>query len=636
VRTDNPWVLWGCEWFSSGTAIGTAAGTAGDVNADGFDDIVIGGTGLAYVIYGSGTGLPIRPNSSGEGTITGSTLINSFNTGDGTGMAACGAGDLNGDGYADVLIGSPFDDTYATDCGYARALLGSASGLQTGSTFWEESSTFAFAHFGGTLSSAGDLNGDGLADILVGEASSVGVFQSVGTIMLATFPISISGASRSFCTAGDVDGDGLSDIVVGDGSYSNGQSLEGRLAYYAGRGDGPTASPSWSFKAMLETTDLGWSVSSAGDVNGDGIDDFITGAPTLPNIAAPGEANNGAVFMNFGKVGGPTPSFTDWSFVGSPEDQVGVSMASAYDINGDGYGDFVVGATKGPVGNGKALVFYGHANPWSSTSSPNVTLNGTQVGGGFGTTVTAGDFNGDGYADVAVGANFNNGPGNVPTQAGQVFIYLGGPGGLATTPAQTLTGSENNEHFGSTVVGDADVNGDGYTDLVVGAPDHDVTGQADAGALYEFHGGTGSTPLTLYQRIDGSSAGWRMGQALARAGDVNGDGFGDIINGMANAAGGFAEVYAGTSGGLATTPLWKHGPIEAGTRFGSAVSSAGDVNGDGLSDIVVGAVFEDAADRRPRLVRDSWVHSRALTPLRTAFGSLTTRTSDIPPPTPAT
>src|SRR5262249_60219397 len=94
---------------------------------------------------------------------------------------------------------------------------------------------------------------------------------------------------------GDCDGDGLSDSVVGDGSYTNGESAEGHLLFYAGRGDGPTTTPSWSLKTMLGSTDFGWSVSSAGDVNGDGVDDLLIGSPTLPHIPTRGVHNRRAL-----------------------------------------------------------------------------------------------------------------------------------------------------------------------------------------------------------------------------------------------------------------------------------------------------------------------------------------------------
>ena len=591
LRTDNPWVLWGCEWFATGTGIGASAGTAGDVNGDGFDDIVIGGNGVACVVYGAAGGLPIRPNSFGEGWLSGATTVNAFHAGDGTGLAACGAGDLNGDGYADVLIGSPNDNTYATGCGWARAFLGGPSGLQTGSTFWEESSTSASAHFGGTLAAAGDLNGDGLADVLVGEASRIGVFKSAGSTLLSTTnPIVVASTLRCFATAGDVNGDGLSDIVVGDGTYSNGQSSEGHLLYFAGRGDGPSTTPSWSMKTMLTGANLGWSVSSAGDVNGDGLDDILVGAPTLPNIGT-GGVNNGGAFLDFGRISGPTPGLSDWSFLGSPGDQAGIAVAPAYDINGDGFADFLVGGHGGGTQPGKVFVFYGHANPWSSTSTPDLVLTGTQSAGQFGSVLAAGDFNGDGYADIAVGAPYNDV--KTFTQAGQVFVYLGGPGGLNPTPAITLSGTQANEHYGFGLAADADVNGDGFTDLIVSAPEYDGKKYTDEGALFEFHGGL-SPVLTFIRTIEGTAAGFGLGHSLAHAGDVNGDGYGDIIAGMPFAGtGGRAEVYAGGPSGLGTSPVWAQDGFEANSAFGASVSCAGDVDGDGLSDVVVGAVFED-------------------------------------------
>ena len=613
--TGPNWILWGCQTVGH-AGLGTSAAAAGDVNADGYDDIVVGAPGAqplgfndpagsAWVIYGAAAGLPLLPGFSGNGTLAGATRVDSPVAFAVFGTSACTAGDVNGDGYADVAVGAPGDDTFATDGGYVRVYAGGAGGLQPGTILWYEGSSFANSRFGKGLSPAGDVNGDGKGDLLVIEEGRVDVAQSyAGSMYLnrfynATYPWH-SG------TAGDVNGDGLSDVVLGDPSYANGESAEGRIQVYSGSGDGPATLPAWNVSTVYENPNLGWSVASAGDVNGDGLDDILVGAPGWDMYATPSDVENGIVFLYLGSR--PAPSTTPaWYYAGATGDQLGVSVCGLGDVNGDGLADFAVGGHQPDNGNGKVLVFHG-----GSFGTPAQTLTGPSFNSYFGGTVSGGDFNGDGYADLAVSANYDDPNTGAPSfvtipDAGSAFVYLGSASGIAASPAWSGRGSQDGEHFGSSLNGFADTNADGFTDLVVGSPDWDkvisiYVSIADCGRVTEFGGRANATPLAYRLAIDGGTN-ERFGASVANAGDVNGDGYGDIVAGAPNAipnGSGRAAVHAGSGSGLQSSALWSQLGAENFGGFGSSVAGAGDINGDGLSDVLVGAVFQENGGAQDR------------------------------------
>jgi len=607
------WILWGCQWASN-AFVGRGCMAAGDVNADGFGDIVIGAPGAiglgrgnphgsAWVVYGSASGLPLLPGYSNVGTLAGATRVDSPSDFAFFGAAVSPAGDVNGDGYADVAVGAPYDDTYGTDAGYVRVYAGGAGGLQTGTILWWEASSFADAHFGNWLAPAGDVNGDGKGDLLVGQEGQVNVAQSLqGTMYLNRF-YSTPHPAYAF-TAGDVNADGLSDVVIGNPNHTNGESFEGRVAVYSGGGDGPTTWSTWNVTTVYENPNMGWSVASAGDVNGDGLDDVLVGAPTWDVLSTPSDVDNGAVFLYLGGTAGPSAN-PNWYFLGATGDQLGVAVCGLGDVNGDGFADFAVGAHQPGYGNGKVHVFHGGG---ALGGPPARTLTGPSFDSYFGGALTGGDFNGDGYADLAVGASHDD-PFNGATipNGGSAFLYLGGPGGIAPANAWAGAGGQQDEHYGTSLNGFADLDADGFTDLVVGAPDLDIGSPfsvVDCGRVVEYAGGPTAGVLVLRQSLNGG-ANERFGASVANAGDVNGDGYGDVVVGAPSAnqtiqSQGRAAVHAGSGSGLVAAPLWSQLGNEAYGGYGSSVSGAGDINGDGLSDVLVGAVFQENGGAQDR------------------------------------
>src|SRR5690242_14058941 len=167
-------------------------------------------------------------------------------------------------------------------------------------------------------------------------------------------------------------------------------------------------------------------------------------------------------------------------------DMLGLSVAGAGDVNGDGYADIIVGADHNDAGGtdaGRAYVVFGGPGP---TRLPNWVLTGGSGGGLFGNSVAgAGDVNGDGYADVIVGAPQAGG-----SNRGAAYVFFGGPAADAI-PDLALSGEQANDRFGASVAGAGDVNGDGYDDVIVGAPLNDSAG-SNSGRAYIFYGGPGA------------------------------------------------------------------------------------------------------------------------------------------------
>jgi hypothetical protein len=259
-------------------------------------------------------------------------------------------------------------------------------------------------------------------------------------------------------------------------------------------------------------------------------------------------------------------------------------VADAGDVNGDGYADIIVGAHSSDDSNrftGKVYAYYGSDSGFSLT--PDWTAIGENAGDYFGYSVAkAGDVNGDGYTDVIVGA-FRNDEGGV--DAGKVYLYYGSDAGLSLTPDWTAIGESDYHFFGYSVAGAGDVNKDGYADIIIGALSDKVL------AYYGSNSGLSSVPDWT---VVGENTGDYFGYSLAEAGDVNNDGYSDIIVGAifnddGSTSAGKAYAYHGGDGGLSLIPAWTAVGEGASDYFGNSVAGTGDMNGDGYADVIVGA-----------------------------------------------
>jgi uncharacterized repeat protein (TIGR01451 family) len=592
----------------------TVAG-AGDVNGDGFADLVVGapgftdlltGEGRVFVYHGSGTG----PSAVPDWTASGGQAVAGF------GQSVATAGDVNGDGYADVLVGAPGFESGETDEGAAFVFYGGSTGLDRagarpvgnpGNEDWRVEGNQPSAAFGSSVATAGDVNGDGIADVILGAdgfgsgepnegAAFVYYGSATGLATTAAWTVQSNQASAGFsrvATAGDVNGDGFSDVVVGAPRYDDPSTDEGRAFVYLGSAGGLATAAGWTVIGDQSYGHFGWSVAGAGDVNGDGFSDVIVGADYYDN----GETDEGVAFVFLGSPAGLSAS-PIWRAEGNQSSaRFGYSVASAGDVNGDGYGDVIVGAPwydNDQGDEGRAYVYLG--SPAGTLASPIWFAESHQSSAVFGYSVAgAGDVNGDGYGDVLVGSPWYD---SSCTDSGRTYIFQGSAAGPSANPDWTTDGGQCYSNLGQSDAGAGDVNGDGYSDIVIGEPYYDSY-CGDGGRVLVFHGsaaGLGSNPAWT---SGGQSCSELFGWSVSTAGDVNGDGYSDIVVGAPQAYqhccsnAGRAYVFHGSPGGVVSGPARTLDYCNCDLRFGESVATAGDVNGDGFSDIVIGAPNRD-------------------------------------------
>lgn len=573
--------LWTWSGAQDNAQFGFSVAGAGDLNGDGRSDIVIGepyydvsltDRGRIMVFNGNGSGLTFSVTRDGPSS-------NSH-----FGHAVSAAGDMNGDGYGELLVGAP---GYNAGRGRLYGYRGGATGIEATATSISTGAQ-ASARYGSSVSLAGDVNMDGYADVVVGAPLYDGAFTDGGrtTVFIGaagtvshfvtayrTYDGTQANAQLGFAvhTCGDVNGDGVSELLLGIPE----QGGVGRIGVYHGGADVLTVptTPAWSQEPNVANALMGSSVDQAGDVNGDGFSDVIVGVPGMNQVR-----------VYLGSATGLLTTY--WSANGSAADEeFGYSVSSAGDVNGDGYSDVIIGGYAHDSFRGRAYVYLGSATGLGAAYHWRVT--GAVAAGRYGGAVSsAGDVNGDGYSDVIVGAFLEN-------DVGSVYVYHGGPSGLSATAAWTFAGTQVNAWYGSVVTSGGDVDADGYDDILVGAQRHDHAGFGQCGAVYLFRG-SGAGLLTTPAWVQyGDKAGAELGYDISFAGDVNGDGFSDVVIGAyqynnGEASEGRSYVYHGSLTGLGALPVWSVESDFPGAFWGSSASTAGDVNGDGYSDVIVG------------------------------------------------
>ncbi|MEH2071804.1 MAG: Ig-like domain-containing protein [Nostoc sp.] len=717
---------------SNGFVINGASrvGSSGDINGDGFDDLILGApsaspngnlfAGESYVVFGKSTGFGASLNLSDLNGING-FAIDGINEVDYSGRSVSNAGDINGDGFDDLIIGASYR---LSDIG-SYVVFGSSNGFSASLNLSNLNGSNGFSIDGIqtspnssiSVSNAGDINGDGFDDLIIGSSGgnpsddgysaagksyvvfgkSTGFGASLNLLDLnGSNGFAINGIDRgdssgsSVSSAGDINGDGFDDLIIGaSGGDPNGKYNAGESYVVFGKSTG--------FEANLNLLDLngsngfvlngiderdfsGDSVSSAGDFNGDGFDDLIIGAL----LASPnGNYGAGESYLVFGSSSGFGAGLNLSSLNGSngfaingidTRDFSGSSVSSAGDINGDGFEDLIIGAPDAdPYNAGESYVIFGFAaatptnqppvavadtvitnedtavnisvlvndsDPNSSlltvtnvtnvpvpvgtpiilssgalvilnadgtlTYNPNSkfeTLGINEIGSdNFTYTVTNGDFFSVGSVNVTI-----NGVNNAPSFASFNLSDLNGSNGFV------LNGIDTYDYSGSSVSNAGDINGDGFDDLIIGAASADPNGKQDAGESYVIFGSSsGFSPSLELSTLNGSNGfvlngideGDFSGNSVSNAGDINADGIDDLIIGAVDAdpngkynAGESYLVFGSSSGFSPSLDLstlngsngFVINGIETYEYSSNSVSGVGDINGDGFDDLIIGA-----------------------------------------------
>ena len=456
-----------------------------------------------------------------------------------------------------------------------------ALGRQTRFSNDGQDAKFQFSSFGGTSKTAIRLPKN--AQVQTSSMELSGFPSSGETGELISFNDTGGSFGCSVSCAGDVNGDGYVDLIIGAYEDSTDGERFGRaFIYYGGPDMDSTADIIFSGAGVSDA--LGRSVSGVGDVNNDGYDDVIVGANCMVHW------NNEWGYANI-YFGGPNMDNTpDVHLHGTmPNDYFGYSVSGAGDVNKDGYDDVVVGAYGNDSAGenaGSAYIYYGGAQ---MDNISELNLFGSAAGDDLGYSVSdAGDVNKDGYDDVMVGVTHNGG-------GGRAYIFYGRPS-MNSTPDVVLTGALSSQSFGFSVSGAGDVNNDSYDDVIVGDK-FDGAGGLHAGAAYLFYGGPsmdGSADVIF----NGSPANELYGNAVSGAGDVNGDGFDDVIvgqhfNSTGGTGAGAAFVYFGGANMDTAPDMSVLGPSEY-DWYGESVSCAGDLNKDGNDEVIIGGVNSGA------------------------------------------
>jgi len=391
--------------------------------------------------------------------------------------------------------------------------------------------------------------------------------------------------------AADFNNDGYNDLLIGSPAHAFGQSDEGVVFIHNGSAAG--VSPTYSSRQKNQVQAyLGTDIDAAGDVNGDGYADAVFGAPFFDN----GQTNEGAVFVYWGSVFGLTTAEMTTIENNQSESYLGNQVAGAGDVNNDGYDDIIIAAPNFDNGQTDEGVVYLHLGSASGISStPTLMLEGNQASCYFGSSIAAaGDLNNDGYDDILVTATaYDNGQ----VDEGVVFIYYGNASGVNTTPAYLLEANQAGAYFGRGLSGNADVNNDGFIDIAIGA-DFYSGGQTWEGRVFIFHGtgaGINTTPATIVEANQNFA---HFGGSLDINGDVNNDGYSDLIVGAKNYVNGEANegavfLYYGTAAGInATGELLMEGN-QINAYLGVDANFIEDVNGDGSDEMLTGVWMYD-------------------------------------------
>lgn len=579
------------------------------------------------------------------------------------GTAVASLGDLDGDGVTDLAVGAERDDDGGADRGAVWILLMNTDGtVKAEQKISDTEGGFGGAldntdRFGNSLAGLGDLDGDSIPDLAVGAfgdddggsgrgAVWVLLLNADGTVKADQKISDTAGGfgglldsfdafGTSLANLGDLDGDGVTDLAVGAERDDDGGTDRGAVWVLLMNADGTVkadqkiSSTAGGFGGVLDDTDFfGSSVAGLGDLDGDGVPDLAVGARHDDD----GGTDRGAVWTVLLNADGTVKaeqkiSHTEGDFGGALDDSdaFGRSLASLGDRDGDGVPDLAVGARADDDGGTDRGAVWVLLMTTAGTVKSSQKISDTQgdFGGilddadSFGISLASlGDLDGDGLTELAVGAIGDDDGG---TDRGAVWVLSLGPVQLKISDTQgQFTGVlDNSDFFGGAVASLGDVDGDGVTDIAVGA-ERDDDGGTDRGAVWVLFMNADGT-VKAHQKISDTEGGFagvldntdRFGNALAGLGDLDGDGVPDV------AVGAFGDDDGGSGRGAVWVLLLNaDGTVKADQKisdtlggfggaldnfdaFGTSLANLGDLDSDGVVDLVVGAERDDdgGADR---------------------------------------
>ncbi len=628
---------------NNGDLSGLPVSTAGDINGDGYADLLIGAYGYpagsnkgrSYIVFG---GLGV--GSSGNISLSNLNGTNGFkldgeNGGDTSGVSVGTAGDINGDGYIDLLIGA---EGYPNASNKGRSYVvfggpgvGSSGDISLSSLNGANGFKFDGENngdlSGASISTAGDINGDGIADLLIGawgypSGSDKGrtyvVFGDATPVLVNNKLNIVAGASivLSYINLGAYDRNHNNQTLIFSptgvahgyfsttgapsiplNNFTQQQITNGTVQFVH---DGTQNPPSYNMSVY--STGIAWTGPWPAQISFNLAQSYFPASIDLSTL---------------------TPA-TGFTLNGVANSQSGNSVSGTGDINGDGVADFIIGARDANSYGGASYVVFGNPSIGNSGSITLSSLNGSNgfvlpgvaSGDYSGWSVSGtGDVNGDGVADLIIGAPYPN------SRVGASYVVFGkaGIGSSGSIMLSSLNGGNgfvlsgvaNNSYSGGSVSGAGDVNGDGVADLIIGA----IGTNSNIGASYVLFGkaGIGSSGSLSLSSLNGGNgfvlsgvaAGDDSGGSVSGAGDVNEDGVADLsigADGVNSTAGAsyvvFGKPGVGSSGSITLSSLnGSNGFVLLGvtsSASGNSVSSAGDINGDGVIDLIIGAPYTNS------------------------------------------